>query len=312
MYFPYLRGKQYELIALKEISDLLAANKTKVSPIIEPVKDSSTFLTTLKDLRQKKINFTVIINPKVGDLQSSSNTILTALSKELYDYKNFQVGIILSGKENHKSLFSALNKYKDLCHKLTLIHNSTNENIVDLLDEYSSIIPVKYNVVHFSKTSRRYYRNFDSGTIVELDDYFLTQQKNADYKKIDESEFSEEHLYYKKDGFIGYSDFLTIGDNYSESGFLPYAIAIHLSFSDSSNRIRIKHFVSDSNDDTSDIAGKFEEALNKLIKWCNSTNYNSQAVESFRELHRTGHFPGLGSVKKLSIMNHIELVIKLI
>jgi hypothetical protein len=312
MYFPYLRGKQYELIALKDISDLLAVNKAKVSPIIEPVKDSSTLLSTLKELRQKKINFTVIINPKVGDLQASPISILTLLSKELLDYKNYQVGVILSGKENHRNILASLNKYKDLYNKLTLIHNSTYDNIVDIVNDYESVIPVKYNVIHFGKTSRRYYRNFDSGTVVELDDYFLTQQKNADYKSIDESVFSEEHLYYKKDGFIGYSDFLTIGDNYSESGFLPYAIAIHLSFSDSSKKIRIKHFVSDSNDDTSDIAGKFEEALNKLIKWCDSTKYNSQAVEAFRQLHRTGHFPGLGSIKKLSIMNHIELVMKLI
>lgn len=312
MYFPYLRGKQYELIALKEISDLLAINKAKVSPIIEPVKNSSTFLTTLKELRQKKINFTVVINPKVGDMQGSPNNILVLLSKELNDYKNYQIGVILAGKENHRTILATLNKNKELYNNLTLIHNSSFENIVDIVKDYESIVPVKYNVVHFGKTSRRYYRNFNSSTVVELDDYFLTQQKNADYKSIDESLFSEEHLYYKKEGFVGYSDFLTIGDNYSESGFLPYAIAIHLSFSDSSKKIRIKHFVSDSNDDTSDIAGKFEEALNKLIKWCDSTKYNSQAVESFRQLHRTGHFPGLGSVKKLSIMNHIELVMKLI
>ncbi len=312
MYFPYLRGKQFELIALREGSGLLAKNRTKVSPIIEPVKDSTTFKTTISDLKNKNVNFTVIINPKVGDLQGSTSSILTVISKELSGYKNFQLGIILSGKENHKNLITTLKKFDSILHGLTLIHNATYDNIDDIVSDYSSAIPVKYNVVHFGKTSRRYYRNFDSSTIVELDDYFSSQQKNSDYKHFDESDFSEEHIFYKKDGFIGFSDFLTIGDNYSESGFLPYAVAIHLSYSDSTDKIKVKHFVSDSNDDTSDVAGKFEEALKKLISWCKVEKFKTSAVDSFKELYDSGHFPGLGTIKKLSILNHIEVVLKLI
>jgi len=312
MYFPYLRGKQFELIALREGSGMLAKNKTKVSPIIEPVKDSTTFKTTINDLKNKNVNFSVIINPKVGDLQSSTSSILTILSKELSGYQNFQLGIILSGKENHKNLIATLKKFDSILHGLTLIHNATYDNIDDIVSDYSSAIPVKYNVVHFGKTSRRYYRNFDSSTIVELDDYFSSQQKNSDYKHFDESDFSEEHIFYKKDGFVGFSDFLTIGDNYSESGFLPYAVAIHLSYSDSTDKIKVKHFVSDSNDDTSDVAGKFEEALEKLVSWCNAKKFKTSAVNTFKELYDSGHFPGLGTIKKLSILNHIEVVLKLI
>ena len=312
MYFPYLRGKQFELIALRESSGLLAKNKPKISPIIEPVKDSTTFKTAINDLKIKNINFTIIVNPKVGDLQGSTSTILSLLSKELAGYKNFQLGIILTGRENHKNLITTLKKYDSILHGLTLIHNATYDNIDDIVSEYSSAIPVKYNVVHFGKTSRRYYRNFDSATIVELDDYFSSQQKNSDYKNFDESDFSEEHIFYKKDGFVGFSDFLTIGDNYSESGFLPYAVAIHLSYSDTNDKIKVKHFVSDSNDDTSDVAGKFEEALEKLISWCKVEKFTTTAVESFKELYDSGHFPGLGTIKKLSILNHIEVVLKLI
>lgn len=312
MYFPYLRGKQFELIALREISDLLAKNKDKISPIIEPVKESTTFKTAIVDFKLKKINFTVIINPKVGDLQNSTTNILTLLNKELSGYNNFQLGIVLTGKENHKNLITSLKKHTSLLHGLTLIHNAMVDNIDTIVSDYSSVVPVKYNVVHFTNTSRRYYRNFDSSTVVELDDYFSSQQKNSDYKSVVESDFSEEHLFYKKDGFVGFSDFLTIGDNYSDSGFLPYAIAIHLSYSDSAKKIKVKHFVSDSNDDTSDIGGKFEEALNKLIVWCDSVKVKTQAVESFRKLHISGHFPGLGTVKKLSILNHIEVVLNLI
>ena len=312
MYFPYLRGKQFELIALKESIKLLAKNKAKISPILEPVKDSTTFKTTIRELRNNDINFSIIINPQVGELQGSTSDILTLLSTELSDYSNYQLGVILTGKVNHKNLINSLKRFPGVLHGLTLIHLSSLHNIDDVISDFSEIIPVRFNVVHFGKTNRRYYRNFDSSTIVELDDYFLLQEKNADYKEIDESDFSEEHLYFKDEGFIGFSDYLTIGDNYSESGFLPYAVAIHLSYSDSDDVIKIKHFVSDSNDDTSDVAGKFEEALNKLVAWCKANKFKTAAVESFYALSSSGHFPGLGTIKKLSIMNHIEVVLKLV
>lgn len=128
-----------------------------------------------------------------------------------------------------------------------------------------------------------------------------------------DSQFSEEHLFYKEDGYKGFSDFLIIGDNYSETGFLPYAIAIHLSYVEKDNKIRIKHFVSDSNEDTSDIGGKFAEANKKLVEWCNANNIDETiAIGEFKSLYNSGHFPGLGSIKKLSIKHHIELVKNLI
>lgn len=70
--------------------------------------------------------------------------------------------------------------------------------------------------------------------------------------------------------------------------------------------------MSDSNDDNSDVAGKFAEANKKLVSWCDEKGLNTIAINEFRKLYESGHFPGLGIVKKLSIMNHIELILNLI
>lgn len=53
MYFPYLRGRQYELLALRELAanDLLG---THIIPVIEPVKLSSTLVNTLDTFTKKK------------------------------------------------------------------------------------------------------------------------------------------------------------------------------------------------------------------------------------------------------------------
>ena len=66
----------------------------------------------------------------------------------------------------------------------------------------------------------------------------------------------------------------------------------------------IKH----SNDDYSDIPGKFGEALDKLIAFIPELVYKTKAVEEFEIIHSAQHYPGLGSIKKLSILNHLELV----
>lgn len=312
MYFPYLRSKQFELIALRDINALISEKREKISPIIEPVKNSSTLFKTLREFKVSNINFSIIINPQVGDMQGMADNLLSLLNAELADYRNFQLGIILSGGDSYLKLIPLLKKYSNLSGGLALIHEHSYDNIEDIIGELNACIPVKYNIVYFSQTSRRYHRRFDPQTIVGLDDYFSAQVRNADFKVVDESDFSEEHLFFKQDGFIGFSDFLTIGDNYTEGGFLPYAVAIHLSFNTTSNKIKIKHFVSDSNDDPTNVAGKFMEALTKLLMWCEKNNFTTPAVEEFMNLYQTGHFPGLGSIKKLSIENHIELVLKLI
>ena len=46
MYFPYLRGRQNELLCLRELLDT-GKLSLKVIPIIEPVKFSSTFFSTI-------------------------------------------------------------------------------------------------------------------------------------------------------------------------------------------------------------------------------------------------------------------------
>jgi hypothetical protein len=47
MYYPYLRGKQFDLLALKESLQRHVLSP-KIVPIIEPVRDSATLKTWSK------------------------------------------------------------------------------------------------------------------------------------------------------------------------------------------------------------------------------------------------------------------------
>lgn len=171
MYQPYIRGKQFELIGLRELTPVLfAQNKDKISPIIEPVKDSSTFKSTLKELADNDINFTVIINPHHGTFQDSER-IMLAIRETIVGYNNFQIGVIFSQNVIHSSIIEILQTFPDIVHSLSLIHQFMFDNISEIIRTYEEFAPIKFNVIDFSNTSRRYYRNFERSTLVELVKY---------------------------------------------------------------------------------------------------------------------------------------------
>lgn len=108
----------------------------------------------------------------------------------------------------------------------------------------------------------------------------------------------------------GFGDFLTVGEDFFEGGGPAYAVAIHLTYIDPSDEaMYIYHFKSDRSDTPTDPAGKFGEALTRMVGVLNSPGsgiLESDAVKEFRELHTRKHFPGLGYIKKLSMQHHIE------
>ena len=64
MYFPLLRGKQFELVALGELAPLLA-KAPKIVPVIEPVEASPSLRKSLKALVAASAPFCLVVNPKV-------------------------------------------------------------------------------------------------------------------------------------------------------------------------------------------------------------------------------------------------------
>lgn len=313
MYFPLIRGKQFELIALRDVSSQMADSK-KISPIIEPVKEAISVLEkTLNVFIHYNINFTIILNPIEGELKGNKQQIIADfIKKNLNEYDNFQIGIYVKGEEDFKKQyqFAVDNNF----HKsnFTLIHNEQLDNLEDIND-FINNYSVSYNVINFDKVSKRYDRKFDRKTVITLNDAFKQQNRNSDYSNNIDEFFSEEYLYFTEDGYAGFSDYLTIGESFSEGGFLPWAVVIHLTYPDQNKKIRIGHFVSDSNEDTIDIAGKFSEALSKLILFLsNYPDFQTSAISEFSDLYKKQHYPGLGTIKKLSVINHIELIIQLL
>lgn len=147
------------------------------------------------------------------------------------------------------------------------------------------------------------------GNVVILEDGYVKAKRNVDYIDSPDEQFSRNHLIYKKRGYEGFSDYSIVGDAYEESGFAPLAVAIHIIYFGVKNELRVHHFVSETNENISDTAGKFAEAMQSLLDWEYFSKIpKTNGLQNLLDYYSSGKFPGLGVIKKCSIMHHLELI----
>lgn len=95
MYYPIIRTKQFDLLALQTLlkKDLL---HEKIIPILEPVRDTPTLAKTILLLKEKHPNFYVIENPRVGNYGQIEKKLhpftLEAKNKAYYQEENLTLG----------------------------------------------------------------------------------------------------------------------------------------------------------------------------------------------------------------------------
>ncbi|TCL59713.1 hypothetical protein EDC14_10386 [Hydrogenispora ethanolica] len=302
MYFPYLRGRQYELLALSELVDSKRLGK-HVMPVIEPIKLSSTLINTLNSYIQNENEIAIIHNPQVGSfLKDLKDEKKSEISKKYEELLRNQ--LVIKAHIFNTSSQSELTQLKiKEFNKKDLMVICNNRDFIDLYSEEFSTESPRYSLIPDESVFRR---KIKSNRIL-LDDKFEKQNRNTDYAEIDEP-FSDDHLFYQDDEFIGFSDFSIVGDNFLEAGFAPYAVALHVVYFAEDKSLRIKHFVSDSNEDITNPAGKFYEALKKLNNWDMTHKMNTLGLKELLMHFKNETYPGLGTIKKLTIMHHIELI----
>lgn len=305
MYFPIIRGRQYDLLALRELkSSGLLSNK--IIPIIEPIKMSSTLNSIIHLFREDHSQLVIIVNPKVGSFMGDLDSpTIKAQFHAMLNEENVTPAYYFS--ENAEAEIKEITTEFDIeLNDLVIIHSE--RNLVPLYQRiFEGVFPM-YNAIPFSNSFRRplYGQN-----LVGYADKFNKLLRNADYlDRIDEF-YSDDHIYYKDDDYIGFSDYSTVGADYNEGGFAPYAVAFHIVYFDLEKNLNIMHFVSETNNDISDPANKFSEALEKFVLWYRDFEHfkvETRAIKILLEHHRNGTYPGLPTLKKLSIMHHLELI----
>lgn len=318
MYYPYLRGKQFELLALRELSKTGALpDYSHVCPILEPLKaDASANQNAIGAMLNCGMRFALILNPFRGDFGRDSGEFAQESLKFIRESGSTSWIPAFLMDSNVDLARTIIREYQ--LKDIMLVAQENAE--FDQFEEWLASGMVKYFVAPESKRNMRKIQRLKRKPIlIRLDDKFPSVKRNDDYRNTDESPnnedqlFSEEYLFYKDDHYDGFADYTLLTKMLTDGGALPYVVAIHLTYLGKDDEIRVRHFLSDSNSKgRENIQRKFAEAAEKAKMFFAKRADKTLAVDELVQFLEDGHYPGLGSIKKLSIKHHIQLVDRLL
>ena len=294
MYFPYLRGKREELLAIEELADFIKI-RNNVIPIIEPANLNRTTQNFLEFIAKNGIKILLIVNSKIFSLINEHQNIL----KEIEGTSIIPALIIDNYNCNIEEDRILGNSNACIC------FNETSQNL-NLLEKYNNGLCILLEN-SFSKLAIN--EIISKNNVVGLNDHYKPASRNADF--LEKEFFSDDYIEYKSKKYFGFSDFQTVGHVISNGG-PAYAVALHLTYQ-MNNSIWINHFISDDTETTANVQGKYLQALTKLVSFLK--NSNTLKVSTHKKYENnliTREYHGLGYPKRLSIENHIELLSMLI
>lgn len=313
MYYPFLRGKQFEFLALRDLCTELEGHLDKICPIIEPVKNTYRDAFNAFDaMREKRFRFAFILNPSLGDFQHSNDFIYTGDVKlKLPSHEDFwQPAFILQGESTSviHNISTLIEKEKLKKILVVLPKNEEVDNWMGILQN-----PHISTIVVANADSKSIIRKVNGlgKHIVRLDDCFQQENRNRDFQGKEDQFFNDNHVYYKEEKFWGFGDYTTMPESYSDGGMLPYVVAIHFTYNKSEDEVWIHHFLSESNaNGTENIQTKFREAAQKVEPFFTEGHPQDRtsAIDSLKQYLDNAHYPGLGTLKKLSIIHHLTLM----
>ncbi|MHC5227032.1 sce7725 family protein [Enterococcus sp. LJL99] len=279
MYYPYFRGKQFDLAAL---NDLLIHNRLsiQIAPIIEPVKQSKTLTKTIELFKAKEQPFYLIQNPQAGDF----HTINGPETLAAYNAPN---ALIINHPLNIKQ------------HKPDLfIVDSANASLESDWSDNRTQVLIREEFRLLNKVV---------GPLILSQDVFTRLPKNSFYHECSDELFSTAHLTYQQKGFIGFSDFSIDSRIYYEHSYPSKQLSLHLVYL-KNEQLRIHHFI--SSEDLSSQKDKFFELIAELELWL-ATLCGEQLTAGIQLLLAAAaqeKFPGMGIMRKASVMHHLEII----
>lgn len=299
MYYPILRGRQNELIAVRELQE--RGLLEHVTPIIEPVRASSTLVSVLERFKGDDKPIVLVDKPIVGSFEKELsqspeyaeklNTIIAEspqLIKMSYCMEGLPSGVTADSSRRWAFYLGPDNR-----------------------KSYQGACQLREPVLTITAGGGRNHR-IAKGQKVTLESAFVPQKRNADYCEHQDDFLSEELFYFAEEGANGFADYSIIGEEYSEGGFTPKVVALHLvHLNEDHNQLRVRHFTSSPTDESTNTGLKFNEALGSLLAWAAENPKllcHTCALKQMKEIYDEERFPGLGVAKRLAIMHHLEFV----
>jgi len=309
MYLPFLRGKLYELKAIKEYIDegYGKENGRHIMRIIEPVKkDMRPLMSCVEAMGKVKMPFAMVMNSQMGDFQRLSFDIPSFLTG--VEGVEWTPAFEVNGNANIEVIESSILQFG---FKKVMLVFFTN---VDLDDARIRGLVNNENVDFIAAINLIQRPPIIAGLkdtgkqIITIEDCFPEKTPNNAYRDVPDEFFSDTFSYYKSlFGLFGFSDFTALARNFREGGVLPQVVAIHMTYRKSDKVVNVHHFLSDSRNGSNNIREEFREANVKIPPFYE----DKPSTLAVRQISGIG-YPGLGAIKKFSVKNHFELMSRIL
>lgn len=300
MYFPYLRGKQEEILAIRE----LEFSTKRTVPIFEPTNFTKVNRGRWKQSIEAGRRIAIVVNSANGTPIPSTDEVCNFVENLPYESVFPALEIRPNTSDGEVEDFSE--KFKGrTCLVVHRNHLYTASELKKLLR------PLSDDIVHVH-VERGVSLDVSSGLqgqgLVLLRDGFEYESRNADYPArthFDDTLFKFEGL-----NFDGFGDYTIVGDRFSAGGGAARAVALHLT-EVGPTAVVCHHFVSEGPHVKGDLAGKYFSALERLIAYVDSQpQFETYGVGRFLDSFANGRFPGLGQPKRWSMLHHFEIIEK--
>ncbi|MFD1670480.1 sce7725 family protein [Agrilactobacillus yilanensis] len=296
-YMPLLRGRQFDLLALQTV---LSTKPTHLWPLIEPVKDSSTLVKTLRLWLQQKQPIGLILNASVSDYALLGHKQHPIPPKILADPNLWQFAFFDSSFS--KDYFTKTTHCGLICHHYRYFVQHLAQLSTLAID--CLIIP---NEARFLVLAQQL-----PYPVIPLSDPFQREDDLPAYQTHLDELFTWQHaLGQLVPKAIGFSDYSIMGRYYSEYGKPQTTQGLQLIYPDASGALRIHHFISFDDGKMGHQKEKFLDLLQQLrhfVAQQPQNNWLTPALKQLLYLHELDKNPGFGTVKKLLLTHHFELL----
>ncbi|WP_125706534.1 sce7725 family protein [Lacticaseibacillus daqingensis] len=267
-YYPLIRGRQYDLLALTQLVKQLAPT---IIPVIEPVKDTPSLARCVAAFSKAHHPLFVIQNPAVG-----------------------QYGLLAAPQ--------ATITYDDWVQPARWFDPQPAPlQLVQTVAQLRQLPPTQRVIVPAAARFRRVAHP----QAIYLTDHLPTRARTEDYASV-QTEFYQYPLALQPG--VGLADYPLSTRQYSEHGYPQRAIALHLLFADRGALFIRHFTSVNNADFAEPQAKFFEALTPLAPWLAEHPQAATPATTTLLDLLATRHFPGLGTVRKLQLQHWLTIM----
>ena len=296
MYFPYLRARQAELLAIRDSRSLTDLTV----PIFEPVDQSPLTRKRLQTAIDRHRRCAIIVNSAHGTGAPPTTGWVVNTIHELREEQVFPAIEIRRDTDDVLVRDFARTFRGSTC---VVVHRSHPHSPGRLT---TCLGPLGHEIIHVvleGAVPVDSVRRLPGRACVLLRDGFRRTSPNKDYPP--ESDFGDLIYTFRARGLDGFGDFTTVGDWFPEQRpTLASTLAYHLTEA-VPPRIVTKHFKSWSSTDSGDKHTQYRATRDQILEYSDRYGIDTEGVTEFR---RHPRWPNHASTKRYGILHHLEVI----